>query len=912
MSSRTSGAPEPAGRTEAEQIFLSQLGEASSAGELDIDALCERHPAEADALRALHANWGRMSALLSRFGATIELPTRRASDDTRDWGALDERLERLARRPDDSPRYRVEAEIGRGGMGAVHRVWEEDLRRELAMKTLHPEAVDAASKGTLSRFLEEAQITGQLEHPGIVPVHELGIDARGGVYFTMKLVRGDDLHTILDRCEHGDPDWNRTRILNVLLRVCEAMAYAHSKGVVHRDLKPANVMVGDFGEVYVMDWGLASIALNASGTDAGVASDRAEWRAGDPASPVVTLDGTVLGTPGYMPPEQAAGNTAAIGPPADVYAVGAMLYHLLTGGIPYRQAAAAVPERQLLNEIVAGPPPPVARLGHDVPPELEAICERAMAREPSQRYASMLELAADLRAYLENRVVRAHRTGPVVELRKWIERNQLLAGALGLLFVSLAAGLVTGFVLYRQSEANAALASAKATEAEARAEQVLDLSTMVELDELFERARALWPAVPARRAELSTWLDDATRVAAKRADFEAKRAELGTDGGLAARQEAWWHERLTELIAALEQLDDPEHGPRRGLSPEFGPGVEQRLAFADAIEARSLTDDDVARRWADAIGAVADGPHYDGLELAPQLGLVPLGSDPTSGLEEFAQLATGTVPTRAPVSGALQLEEASGVVFVLIPAGSVTLGLQSDDPAAPRYDASAAGDLHPVHTVALAAFFLAKHELTQAQWMRLARDNPSSYRPDNGTALSLLHPVEQVSWQACVEVLARADLTLPTEAQWEYAARAGTRTRWWSGAERASLAGTINIADETARDAKARWPAIGDWPGFRDGFAAHAPVDTYRANPFGLQSVLGNVREWCLDAYLGYSRDVRADDGLRLGDDSGQRVWRGASYFDTAGAADASLRQKNTPTHSSNLIGVRPARAVRD
>jgi len=151
-------------------------------------------------------------------------------------------------------------------MGAILKVWDEDLRRSLAMKVILGKGDGAIGGETppvdrrlLARFLEEAQVTGQLDHPGIVPVHELGLDAEGRVYFTMKLVKGRDLKQIFELAFEEREGWNETRALGVILKVCEAMAYAHKKGVIHRDLKPANVMVGGFGEVFVMDWGLARV-----------------------------------------------------------------------------------------------------------------------------------------------------------------------------------------------------------------------------------------------------------------------------------------------------------------------------------------------------------------------------------------------------------------------------------------------------------------------------------------------------------------------------------------------------------------------------------------------------------------------------------------------------------------------------
>jgi len=290
-------------------------------------------------------------------------------------------LSRLASR--GAGRYRLKGEVARGGQGAVLRVWDDELHRNLAMKVTlgrlsgssppagappGAAAGDAAAAGagpagepptqpaaprTVSRFLEEAQITGQLDHPGIVPVHELGLDSQGRVFFTMKLVKGEDLGKVFARVHAGEPGWSVTRVLSLLLRVCEAMAYAHSKRVIHRDLKPTNVMVGRYGEVYVMDWGLARVLDREDDKDVRVRpqaapsvtevqSERRQRAAADPDSPLVTMDGDIVGTPAYMSPEQACGRLDAMGPASDVYALGAMLYHLLAGRMPYVTPGAQV------------------------------------------------------------------------------------------------------------------------------------------------------------------------------------------------------------------------------------------------------------------------------------------------------------------------------------------------------------------------------------------------------------------------------------------------------------------------------------------------------------------------------------------------------------------------------------------
>jgi serine/threonine protein kinase/formylglycine-generating enzyme required for sulfatase activity len=419
----------------------------------------------------------------------ISLDGARPSDDS---GPSSELLRRLRSHAPSNSRYKLLGEVGRGGMGAVIRVWDEDLRRTLAMKVVLGKE-DKAGKGptppvdskTLGRFLEEAQITGQLDHPGIVPVHELGLGSDGQVYFTMRLVKGEDLRAIYGHVASGHEEWNTTRALSVMLKVCEAMAYAHSKGVIHRDLKPANIMVGRYGEVYVMDWGLARVAGQKDlhdlrlkdqpqpGTSQSVRTERREERAESPDSPLVTMDGDVMGTPAYMPPEQARGELAQLGPHSDVYAVGAMLYHLLLVRyveMPYVPRGARMSQSRVLMLVQEGAPTALFKFDKTIPAPLVAIVEKAMSRDITRRYRDMEALSKDLRAYIEGRVVQAYETGTWAETKQWVKRNKPLAA-------SIAAGvlvLVGGIALVLQQSAranqNAVAAQENAEVAERNAE----------------------------------------------------------------------------------------------------------------------------------------------------------------------------------------------------------------------------------------------------------------------------------------------------------------------------------------------------------------------------------------------------------------------------------------------------------
>src|SRR5262245_13523723 len=310
----------------AEELFVRWLAEHRGASEDAIEELYRTHPAQASELRAFHDEWRRVRRWLERAGVGLadEQGHSFAERLKQEYGsgvdpaiALEKEreeggpptsalLKRLSEHGLRRSRYALKGELARGGMGAILKVWDEDLRRSLAMKVILGKAENTGGGETppvdrrlLARFLEEAQVTGQLDHPGIVPVHELGLDAEGRVYFTMKLVKGRDLRAIFELVFAGQEDWNETRALGALLKVCEAMAYAHAKGVVHRDLKPSNVMVGGFGEVFVMDWGLARVLgrkdahdlrISPEHSSTTVRTDRAEERRDAPDSPVFTMD----------------------------------------------------------------------------------------------------------------------------------------------------------------------------------------------------------------------------------------------------------------------------------------------------------------------------------------------------------------------------------------------------------------------------------------------------------------------------------------------------------------------------------------------------------------------------------------------------------------------------------------------
>src|SRR5262245_4714863 len=234
------------------------------------------------------------------------------------------------------------------------------------------------------------------------------------------------------------------------------------------------------------------------------------------------------------------------------------------------------------------------------------------------------------------------------------------------------------------------------------------------------------------------------------------------------------------------------------------------------------------------------------------------------------------------------------------------MGAQKD-PAQPNFDPEADPDESPVNEVALAPYFLSKYEMTQAQWLRFTGKNPSNYVDDGPRAL--LHPVEQVSWEDCEQLLRHMGLTLPTEAQWEYAARAGTRTPWWTGADASSVAVAANLSDAFAKSHKG--PDSWTYEVWSDGHLIHAPVGSLQANAFGLHDVHGNVWEWCQDAYeIGYVSPTRTGDGERAVTDTSSRVLRGGSFSYPASVARSSLRRGAPPAAPDSTLGLRPARRI--
>lgn len=353
-------------------------------------------------------------------------------------------------------RFRILRPHAEGGLGKVAVARDEELHREVALKQLKPRHAD--DPGSRERFVVEAEITGGLEHPGIVPVYGLGQTGDGRPFYVMRFIRGDSLGEAITAFHsrfgnQSDPqgrDIALRKLLGRLIDVCNVMEYAHSRGVLHRDLKPDNIMLGKYGETLVVDWGLAKPLGQPCLTDAD--SNSAE-------SPLVpasgnsgeTLPGSTVGTPAYMSPEQAAGRLDQLGPASDIYCLGATLYHLLTGQPPVRDADLAT----VLRRVQRGDVPRPRQLQTWIPPALEAACLKAIALQPSDRYTSPGQFADELERWLADEPITAYSDSWRERLARWSRHHQAYAQAIGVALVivavvAIAAGIVINRALKRE------------------------------------------------------------------------------------------------------------------------------------------------------------------------------------------------------------------------------------------------------------------------------------------------------------------------------------------------------------------------------------------------------------------------------------------------------------------------------
>ena len=336
--------------------------------------------------------------------------------------------------------HRVLRQLQNGGMGRILVAYDQYLKREVALKELHSDV--AGDESIVRRFIGEAEITAQLEHPGVVPIHQIGQGRDELPYYTMKMVKGETLQEAI-KAYHQKPSKAKLYgLVRRLVSVSKTIAFAHSKGVIHRDLKPANVMLGEHGETLVMDWGLAK-PYNQE-VDESYASVIHRTRQ---PRPELTMVGAIVGTPAFMSPEQALAEENMVGPLSDVFSLGTVLYYLLAG----QTAFSGRSTQEVLNKVRACKPTPPSHVKANVPHGLEAICLKAMAKLPEDRYQGASEFADDLCRWLDDEPIVAENPSVWTKIRWWVLRHRTLMIAVPcVLILSIMLACIGAWLLLRE------------------------------------------------------------------------------------------------------------------------------------------------------------------------------------------------------------------------------------------------------------------------------------------------------------------------------------------------------------------------------------------------------------------------------------------------------------------------------
>ncbi len=905
-------------------------------GEAAVEAVCREHPSHAEEIR-------RAILGLKETGLLGEADGESAA------GGGSSFPERLGD-------FRLIRRIGGGGMGVVYLAEQESLGRRVALKLIRPEHLYFA--GSRERFRREVESVARLQHPGIVPIYTVG-EASGIPYFAMEWIHGCTLADVLKKlgdegperlsgadlaravqaCSPSDADeptegrasaafegsWAET-CLRVVRDVALALEHAHARGVIHRDVKPSNVGVTRGGRIVLLDFGLARA------------------RGGQK----LTRTGSELGSLAYMSPEQVKGDENALGPRTDIYSLGVTLYELLTLKVPYLSETTEVTRRLILD----GRPDAIRLRNRAIGRDAETVCLKAMERDPARRYATAADLARDIENVLGHRPIEARRPGAWIRSMRWMERHPAMSAAL-----ALGALLVLGSVGFAIREHASNLAIRRLSD--------------LQLIRYYEtKAESFWPADPAQREGMDAWVGEAERLLSRRTIHRAylealRKKSLPYTEEMQRKDQADARARLSGLrteraklleflkgtpsvgapdqreLATIEALiaQDEEAVGRRStwtfsdpadqwlndmlleLSTELDhlstviSRVRKQRDAATFLEEQTLVG--CAEKWREASRDIEASEVYGHRKLSPQVGLVPLWKDSQSGLWEFVHVLSGEAPALDPAKSAVgvKMTPETGIVLVLLPGGAFTMGAEPPTEGhpvgSPHVDAQAKASEKPVHSVSLDWFFLSKYEVTLAQWGRIRSEGPEGSSAATGPMI----PVS-VSWENADRAIRRCGLFLPTEAQWEYACRAGTSTVFSAGDAASSLEGFANLADQSFLGDSSPYAGTEvkgeEW--LQDGYATEAPVGSFKPNEFGLYDMHGNVSEMCEDwlIFRGYATMAhREGDGLLFTARRARaRVQRGGNWARPALEARSASRLGVSPERMDFGVGVRPARPV--
>ncbi len=802
------------------------------------------------------------------------------------------------------PRYRQLKLLGRGGMGNVWRVRDRDLGRTVAMKILRAELLGNAAGA--ARFVGEAQVSAELQHPGIVPVHELGRMPDGRLYFTMREVRGRTLgavirevHQSLSSPQDAAGGWTFPRLIAAFHKVCETIAYAHTRGVVHRDLKPQNIMLGTHGATQVVDWGLAKLLRG------GNSQSIVELPTGElpPDATTWTRQGSVAGTPAYMPPEQARGETDLLDTRSDVYAMGAILYEILSGRAPYAEPS----EASVLERVLTGPPQRLTPSAH-APAELIAICEQAMARDVADRFPTASAMAGEVVAWLDGVRKREQARSVVRQAEESETAARDLRDRAGELRGQARAALAEVGRWEPQErkapawalEDGAAELERQARHKELEGELLLEgaLTHDPDLPEahaaLAERYRAVHAIVEAARNMVgASRLETLLRTHAEALpDGHRQREELFTylqgDGQLSLDTSPTGAEVIIERYALQHrrlvpvEARDLGRAPLRDVSLPMG---SYRLHLRAAGRPRVCYPVNIGRlqRW--------DG--------------VPPGGDTSQPIPQPIPLPSTLAPDEVLVPGGWFSSGGDRAASNALPARAIWL---------PSFVITRRPVSHREYIRFLNDLLAQGREDEALRWVPLGDDGASIYRRQRGRfgwghAAGQGHtagqrwqsdwPVTRVSWHAAQALAAwRAERTghpwrLPGELEWEKAARGvdGRAYPWGDRFDPSWCAVRESFQGEPGPTSMARFPTD--------------------ESPYGVLGMAGGVSEWTATTFADHGPEVTNGSVQPGAEDGEQAVTRGAGWTQTGLSARVCSRGSRAKTGRLLDLGFRVCRSFR-
>lgn len=579
---------------------------------LDRDAFIAAHPSLADELRKYFSTASATERLVAgtvdmerdhtdrKHSATVAYtPFDNASPSVK----ADEKSPRMTLAGE---RFRILRSHAVGGLGEVSLAHDEQLNRVVALKEIQDRYSTDAAK--IARFLLEGEVTGSLEHPGIVPVYAMGQDTEGRPFYAMQFIRGESLREAIRNYHKGNAaadNFNRNslvfrQLLSRVVDVCNAVAFAHDRGVLHRDIKPENVMLGNFGEALLVDWGMARVI----GRPVPESTVERELRPAGPKHFSATREGSALGTPAYMSPEVAAGKLDLLGPPCDIFSLGATLYCLLTNQPPLHANSLT----ELLSKAERCDFPEAIEVNPRVPKALNGICRRAMALKPADRYTSALELAADIERWLADEAVTAYEEPLPERMFRWLRRHRswALSGAAAICAVTLVSAIAAVWIngLRRQAEALAtreAAARKEAVEKFAQSRRTVDKWLTG-----FTQAVEYYPGVQDFRDRM---LAEAAENYSQFAQQVSDDPDLELERGRTLVRLGDVRHNLLETAAAADAYREAakvfESLPQRGISPATAQLEAANVLFREGIlAAEANKTDDAERSYSKAIEAL--------------------------------------------------------------------------------------------------------------------------------------------------------------------------------------------------------------------------------------------------------------------------------------------------------------------